>query len=182
MKIGYARVSRKKQNLSMQLHALRLDGCEKIFREKKSGVKQRPQLDIALASLRRGDTLVVWHLDRLGRDARELINLGYQLKRQGIELRSLTQNLDTTTPEGEYEFIMTCAQAQLERSRIARRTKAGLIEARRRGVKLGRPRSLSDRQVERARKLIERPDLCRADIAARFKVGRVTLWRALQAA
>jgi DNA invertase Pin-like site-specific DNA recombinase len=85
MKVGYARVSKKDQNLDLQLRPLKAEGCDRIFREKMSGKRwDRPELDAALRSLKKGDVLVVWHLDRLGRSARELVNLNYEFKCQGI--------------------------------------------------------------------------------------------------
>lgn len=180
MYIGYARVSTGEQNLDLQLLALKKAGCKKIFREKVSGkAKKRPMLDAALAALNHGDTLVVWHLDRLGRRARELLNLEYEFKCQGVELKSLTQNIDTTTADGEYHFHMTCANAQLESARISARTLAGLQAARLRGKFPGRPPCLKQKQIEAAQALIKKK-VPLADIAHQFKVGETTLRRALK--
>lgn len=179
MKVGYARVSKKDQNLDLQLRALRAEGCDRIFREKMSGKRwDRPELHAALQALRKGDILVIWHLDRLGRSARELLNLNYELKCQGIALKSLTQSIETETPDGEHHFIMTCANAQLERARIAQRTRAGLQAARLRGVKLGRPRALSAKQVARA-KAARISGHSVETLADRFKVGKTTMQRVL---
>lgn len=181
MKIGYARVSTKDQNLDLQILALRSAGCTKIFREKRSGrALSRPRLEDALASLRKGDALVFWHIDRLGRTARDLINLAYDLKERGIALRSLTQNLDTTTPDGAYNFVMDCANAERERARISMRTKAGLHATRLKGTKLGRPRCLNEKQVERARQLSTDRAVPVSLLARRFKTSEATIRRALR--
>jgi DNA invertase Pin-like site-specific DNA recombinase len=180
MKVGYARVSTKEQNLDLQLRALKAEGCGRIFREKMSGKRwDRPQLHAALRSLGKGDVLVVWHLDRLGRTARELINLNYEFKCQGIAIKSLTESLETETPDGEYNFTMSCAQAQRGRDLIALRTRAGLKAARIRGSKLGRPRRLKPTQVMRARTLAQTRGLSVEALAGRFKVGKATMQRAL---
>lgn len=179
MKVGYARVSKKDQNLDLQLRALKDEGCERIFREKMSSKRwDRPALHAALQLLGSGDMLVIWHLDRLGRSARELLNLNYELQCRGIALKSLTQFIETETPDGEHHFTVTCANAQLERARIAQRTKAGLHAARLRGVRLGRPRRLSAKQIVRAQEARIRGDSVEA-LAGRFKVGKTTMQRAL---
>jgi DNA invertase Pin-like site-specific DNA recombinase len=182
MRIGLARVSTKEQNLDLQLHALRASGCKKIFQEKGSGrAKHRPVLDAAIAALKPGDTLVVWHLDRLGRKARHLINLYYDLKGDGIEIASLTQSIETDTPEGEYGFIVACADAQRESGKISRRTKAGLEMARKRGSRLGRPRVLNKARIQRARRLLDKdPEWSIPKVAQVLSVSRTTLWRAIE--
>ncbi len=164
----------------MQLLALKKTGCKKIFQEKISGkALNRPALDAAIAALKKGDTLVVWHLDRLGRRARELINLEYEFKCRGVDLISLTQNIDTKTPIGEYHFHMTCANAQLESARISERTKAGMLAARLKGHVPGRPRCLSKKQIRQVRFLSREKHLPIATIADKFHVGETTIWRAL---
>lgn len=181
MYIGYARVSTKEQHLDLQILALKKAGCKRIFKEKISGkAKYRPALNSALEVLGRGDTLIVWHLDRLGRTARELINMEYGFKREGIELISLTQNIDTKTPIGEYHFHVTCANAQLESARISERTRAGLDAAKLQGRFPGRPRRLTEKQMQTARLLALEKHLTIAELAARFHVGQSTIWRALQ--
>lgn len=182
MRIGYARVSKKEQNLDLQLVALRLNRCNKIFQEKKSGYrKHRPVLDEAISALRPGDTLVVWNLDRLGRNARKMINLYYCLKDEGIAIASLTERIETDTPEGEYNFIVACADAQKESAKISRRTKAGLKAARERGAIFGRPRTISPRRLIRARRLLEEnEDRTIPQVARIMSVNRTTLWRALE--
>ena len=181
MRIGHARVSTKEQNLELQLFALQKAGCKKIFQEKTSGRAQRtPALEAALAVLKRGDTLVFWHIDRLGRNARSLINLEYELKLRGVALVSLTQNIDTSTPKGELEFLESCVKAQGESVRISERTKAGMEVARSKGNYPGPRKCLNAKQVTVARflALTERQSL--AAIAKKLRCGKSTVWRALQ--
>lgn len=181
MYIGYARVSTKEQHLDLQILALKKAGCKRIFKEKISGKsKRRPALNAVLSLLSRGDTLVVWHLDRLGRTARELINMEYRFKHEGIELISLTQNIDTKTPIGEYHFHVTCANAQLESARISERTKAGLDAAKLQGKLPGRPRRLNEKQAQIARFMAIERRMTIAALATHFRVGQATIWRALQ--
>lgn len=179
MRIGYARVSTKEQNLDLQLLALKADGCRRVYQERISGrAKHRPVLAEALAVLKPGDTLVIWHLDRLGRTTRELINLYYDFKDQGIEIASLTQRIDTECPEGEHAFIVSCADAQLESAKISRRTKAGLAAARQRGAILGRPRALHGARLRRAKKLFKIKHSV-PEVAVALSISRTTAWRSL---
>jgi DNA invertase Pin-like site-specific DNA recombinase len=151
--IGYARVSRSEQNLDLQLDALRAAGCDRI--EQDHGVSGsttvRLGLDCALASLNRGDTLVTWRLDRLGRSLPHLIEIVAGLRERGVAFRSLTENIDTSTAAGELIFHIFGSLAQFERSLIRERTMAGLEASRLRGKAPGRPRSLSASQAEHAR-------------------------------
>ncbi len=103
MLLGYARVSTDEQNLALQTDALGRAGCDRIFSDKLSGSRlDRPGLAAALSHLRRGDTLVVWKLDRLGRTVRQLVEFVAELNDDGIEFRSLTDGIDTTTPAGRF--------------------------------------------------------------------------------
>ena len=140
MVIGYARVSTKEQNLNMQLDALRQRGVERIFEEKMSGkITDREQLNEALKILRRGDTFVVWKLDRLGRTAKQLIDLMDDFNKNGVDFISVQDKIDTTTPLGRFVFMVLCGIAQMERETIAERTQKGLESARARGRVGGRP-------------------------------------------
>ncbi|MCB4615233.1 recombinase family protein [Enterobacter asburiae] len=135
MLIGYARVSRDKQETALQLDALDKAGCQRVYVEKLSGAStERPELERCLDTLREGDTLIVWHLDRLGRSIKDLIEIVSSLKRQGIGFRSLTQSdIDTTTANGALVFHVFAALAEYERARLQERTRAGLEAARARG-------------------------------------------------
>lgn len=144
MKIGYARVSTKDQNLSLQLDALEKEGCEKIFQEKATGGNDdREELKKLLEHLREGDLVVIWKLDRLGRSLRDLVNLVTDIQAKGAGLKSLNDSIDTTTPQGKLTFHLFAALAEFEREIIKERTKAGLESARARGRIGGRPRGLS---------------------------------------
>ncbi|WP_234733250.1 recombinase family protein [Tellurirhabdus bombi] len=139
MLIGYARVSTTDQNPELQLDALKAAGCERIFIDKSSGTKaERPELSKLKEQLRRGDVMVVWRLDRLGRSLQHLISWIDFLQIEGVEFRSLTEMLDTSTPTGKLVFHVTGAFAEFERNIIVERTNAGLKAARARGRKGGR--------------------------------------------
>jgi DNA invertase Pin-like site-specific DNA recombinase len=147
MKIGYARVSTHEQNLDLQRDALTHAGCEKVIEDTASGgTAQRDGLAKARELLRRGDVLVVWRLDRLGRSLRHLIELMTELEGQGIGFQSITESIDTTSPGGKLVFHIFGALAEFERNLIRERTRAGLEAARARGRKGGRARKLGDKQ------------------------------------
>lgn len=127
MLIGYVRVSTNDQNTDLQRNALNCAGCELIFEDKISGTKsERPGLKKLLRTLSAGDTLVVWKLDRLGRSMRHLVVLVEELRERGINFRSLTDSIDTSTPMGRFFFHVMGALAEMERELIVERTKAGL--------------------------------------------------------
>ena len=147
MFIGYARVSTQDQTPQLQLDALKVAGCERSFVEKASGAQRdRPELQAALGYMRSGDTLVVWKLDRLARSLKQLIETVESLENKKIGFRSLTENIDTTTPGGRLTFHLFAALAEFERSIIKERTMAGLAAARSRGRKGGRPPSLNAKE------------------------------------
>ena len=180
MMIGYARVSTEDQNLDMQRRALEAAGCGQIFEDRVSGVAvRRPGLDRAFRALTEGDMLVVWRLDRLGRSLPHLIELIQTLGNTGCGFRSLTENIDTTTPGGRLIFHVMGALAEFERSLIQERTRAGMAAAKRRGVVIGRRKALSTAQILQARKMIECGEDT-ASVARSLKVGRSTLYRALK--
>jgi DNA invertase Pin-like site-specific DNA recombinase len=144
MRVGYARVSTKDQNLDLQVDALQKEECEEVFREVASGAKTaRPVLDDLLSRLRAGDVLVIWKLDRLGRSLKHLVTLATELMEQEVGLISLNDPIDTTTPQGRLVFNIFASLAEFERDLIRERTQAGLKAARARGRKGGRPRGLS---------------------------------------
>ncbi|MAW79365.1 MAG: hypothetical protein CMI63_03950 [Parvularcula sp.] len=145
MQIGYARVSTIDQNLDLQIEALKSAGCEKIYEDEGvSGAKaSRPGLEELLKHLQRGDVLIVWKLDRLGRSLRHLIDLIGMFEERGIGFTSLSDGIDTTTPLGKLFFHISGAFGEYERNLISERTKAGMEAARARGVRLGRPPKLT---------------------------------------
>jgi DNA invertase Pin-like site-specific DNA recombinase len=157
MLIGYARVSTHDQTLNLQQDALEKAGCTKIFTDTASGAKtERKGLDQALTYVRKGDTLVVWRLDRLGRSLPHLITTMTDLEERGIGFKSLTENIDTTTSGGKLIFHIFGALAEFERNLIRERTQAGLTAAKARGKKGGRPQALTARQLGIAQDLYEK--------------------------
>jgi DNA invertase Pin-like site-specific DNA recombinase len=154
--IGYARVSTAEQNLEMQTEALKRAGVhpDALHVEKVSGAAaNRPVLEWALDELREGDTFVVWKLDRMARSLTDLLNKMEQLKKSGASFRSLTEQIDTTTPGGRLIFHVMGAIAEFERDLIRERTRAGVKAAVERGVKFGRDPMLSTAQIKQAQKL-----------------------------
>ena len=151
MKFGYARVSTQDQNLSMQITALQKFGCEIIYSEKRSGVKQRPELEKMINIIRTGDIVVIWKIDRLARSLSELIAVSELFKSKGVDLVSIDGSVDTTSAFGRMFFQITGAFAEFERNLIIERTKAGLEEAKRRGVKFGRRKGLTPEGLKKAR-------------------------------
>jgi DNA invertase Pin-like site-specific DNA recombinase len=178
MLIGYARVSTHEQTLNLQRDALTTAGCSKIFTDAASGAKtERNGLDAALAYVRKGDTLVVWRLDRLGRSLPHLITTMTDLEERAIGFKSLTENIDTTTSGGKLIFHIFGALAEFERNLIRERTQAGLTAARARGKKGGRPNALTDRQISIARSLYKDPNTSIPEICRTLKISRATFFR-----
>ena len=177
-RIGYARVSTAEQNLLLQHDALAGVGCETVFEDHTSGAKaERPGLAQALAYLRRGDVLVVWKLDRLGRSMAHLIDTVRGLEAKGVGFRSLTEGVDTTTPGGTLVFHIFGALAQFERDLIRERTQAGLAAARARGRQGGRRKTLTPKQIALVQKLYADQTTPIGDICKSFHISRMTLWR-----
>jgi len=181
VKYGYARTSTGDQTTALQIAALKGARCSHVFEDQgiSGATVRRPALERCLKSLRAGDTLVVWKLDRLGRSLRDLILLLDDLAERGVRFQSLTESIDTQTPVGRAMWQMIGVLAELERSLIAERTRAGVKAAQRRGVKFGRKRKLSAAQIAHARELLEKGE-SRQYVADLFRVGRVTLYRALR--
>ena len=177
MLIGYARVSTADQNLALQYDALKAAGCERIFEDKVSGSRaERVGLNQAIDMLRKGDTLVVWKLDRLGRSVGKLVETVEKLEKQGIDFKSLTDSIDTSTPSGRFFFHVMASLAQMERELIAERTKAGLEAARLLGRKGGRKRKMSESKVESAKKLLA-SGVSPKDVAKNLGISVPTLYR-----
>jgi DNA invertase Pin-like site-specific DNA recombinase len=177
MLIGYARVSTQEQDFALQTDALEKAGCKKIFSDKLSGAKaDRPGLQEALEYLRKGDSLVVWRLDRLGRSLTDLIETVTNLEDQGIGFQSLTESIDTTTSGGKLIFHIFGALAEFERNLIRERTKAGLEAARARGRKGGRPRVLDGNKMELAFRLYDEKKNSIKEICQIVGVSKPTLY------
>ena len=179
--IGYARVSTGDQDVALQLDALQKAGCDQIFQDQASGAKtDRPGLAEALVHARKGDILVVWKLDRLGRSLPHLIETVTELERRKVGLRSLTESIDTTTPGGRLIFHVFGALGQFERDLIRERTRAGLSAAAARGRKGGRKPVVTADKLERAKTLMSQ-GLNVREAAARLKIGKSALCEALAA-
>ena len=181
MQIGYARVSTEDQNLDLQNDALKQAGCDKIIEEKASGAKtDRAGLDEVLSFLRKGDTLVVWKLDRLGRSLQHLIQVVNQLREKGIYFRSIQESLDTSSSGGKLIFHIFGALAEFERDVIRDRTMAGLAAARARGRVGGRPKIMTDKKVRLAKTLLADHTNTIDDVCETLGVSRATLYRYLK--
>src|ERR687891_965386 len=181
MLIGYARVSTHEQTLNLQRDALTKEGCTKIFTDTASGAKaERKGLDEALDYVRKGDTLVVWRLDRLGRSLPHLISTMTDLEGRGIGFKSLTENIDTTTSGGKLIFHIFGALAEFERNLIRERTRAGLMAARARGREGGRPKALTGRKLNIAQDLYKNKENSIAEICRTLKISKPTFYRSIK--
>jgi len=177
MLIGYVRVSTNDQNTALQRTALECAGCELIFEDKISGkTSERPGLKRVLKTLGKGDTLVVWKLDRLGRSMRHLVLLVEELRDRDINFRSLTDSIDTSTPMGRFFFHVMGALAEMERELIVERTRAGLAAARAQGRVGGRRPKFTSEQWEQMGRLIAAGE-SRQRVALIFDAGLSTLYR-----
>lgn len=184
MKIGYARVSTADQNLRMQVDALKAEGCKHIYEEKISGSKtERKELQRMLETVRDGDTIVIWKLDRLGRSLKHLVELVSQLMEKGVGLKSLNDPIDTSTSQGRLIFNIFASLAEFERDIIRERTMAGLKAARVRGRRGGRPKGLSKEGIRTsilAASLYKGKESSISEICDALKISRPTLYKYLR--
>lgn len=181
MLIGYARVSTQDQSLELQRQALTKAGCQKIFEDHTSGIQlERAGLAKLREILREGDVLVVWKLDRLGRSVKQLVDLTAELHQQGIEFKSLTDSIDTSTPSGRFFFHVMASLAEMERELIVERTRVGLEVARQLGRRGGRKPKMTSSKIEAARKLLA-SGVPHKDVASNLGVSIPTLYRWLPA-
>ncbi|MEK4567036.1 recombinase family protein [Alkalihalobacillus sp. FSL R5-0424] len=181
MKVGYARVSTGLQNLDLQKDSLTTFGCEKIFVDKVSGVKKKREgLEEALEFVRSGDTLIVWRLDRLGRNMQELINVVNNLNENGISFHSLQENItmDKQNSTGQLMFHLFAAFAEFERNLILERSTAGREAARTRGRLGGRPEKFTEKDIEMLKTLANNGTPIK-DIAKMWNISRTTVYRYL---
>ena len=181
MKIGYARVSTGLQNLNLQEDRLNAYGCEKIFSDHISGSKsKRPGLDKAIEFARSGDTIVVWRLDRLGRNMEDLITLVNELNERGVSFHSLEENItmDKSSSTGQLLFHLFAAFAEFERNLILERSSAGRIAARARGRYGGRPEKLNKQDLTLLKTLYDNGTPIKT-IAEQWEVSRTTIYRYL---
>ena len=180
MIIGYARVSTQDQSPALQTDALVAACCEQVFHEKATGAtRERPELVACLRTMRKGDTLVVWKLDRLARSLKDLVEIIDDLQKRGVGFRSLTEAIDTTSTGGRLVFHIFGALAEFEHSLIRERTIAGLAAARARGRRGGRKLAMSKTDVRKAAAMLSDPAITKTEVARHFGVSRVTLNAAL---
>jgi DNA invertase Pin-like site-specific DNA recombinase len=180
MQIGYARVSTDQQDTKTQVKVLKESGCTRIFNETASGGRwDRPELHKALEQLRGGDVFVVWKLDRLSRSLKDLLTILEKITEADAGFRSLTENIDTTTPAGRMMMHMLGAFAEFERSMIRERTRSGLKAARERGRIGGRSSKLTAFQQTEAVNMVTTGQKSAADVARLFSVHRSNISRLL---
>jgi DNA invertase Pin-like site-specific DNA recombinase len=183
--VGYMRVSKAdgSQTTDLQRDALLAAGVDtdSLYEDRASGKNDdRPQLAACLKALRHGDTLVVWKLDRLGRDLRHLVNIVHDLTERGIGLKVLTGQgaaIDTTTASGKLVFGIFAALAEFERELISERTLAGLASARARGRSGGRPYKMTPAKVRLAMASMGKPETKVSDLCTELGITRQTLYR-----
>ena len=183
--MGYMRVSKAdgSQNTDLQRDALVVAGvdADALYQDHASGKKDdRPQLVACIKALREGDTLVIWKLDRLGRDLRHLVNVVHDLTQRGIGLKVLAGEgsaIDTSTSSGKLVFGILAALAEFERELIRERTLAGLAASRARGRRGGRPYKMTAAKIRLAMASMGQPDTTVSDLCKELGVSRQTLYR-----
>jgi DNA invertase Pin-like site-specific DNA recombinase len=182
MKFGYARVSKNDQSLDIQIEKLTAAGCDEIFQEKISGAKDdRTQLNLLIGKLRKGDSICVVRLDRLGRRMTKLIELINDFKAKGIEFIALENNIDTTNPMGMLIFTMCAAFAEMERELIKERVKAGLAAAHSKGRKGGRPKAMTSDKLKTLKSLVQSKNFSVTKICSIVGISRSVYYRAVSA-
>lgn len=181
-KIGYARVSTTDQNPQLQLDALDAEGCLRIYKDTATGTRaDRPQWILCLDNLHPGDTLVIWKIDRLGRNLRDLIDIVTTLDEREVGVLSLTNGIvDTTTAHGKLVFGMFALMAEYEAALIRERTQAGLIAARSRGRKGGRKPKMTPDLIGKAQRMYDARQFTMAEIAQSCGVTPMTIYRNIQ--
>ena len=182
MRFGYARVSTAEQNLDLQMDALRAAGCDEIVAEKQSGasIDNRPEFQRMRDKLRSGDTVVVWKLDRVGRNMPELVELVTEWERKGIKLECLTGDLNPATPAGKMMMWVFGALAEYEKALIKERADAGRVAALERGVRFGRPTTIDEETWERAEYLRVHKGRSLAAVCRELGINRRTYYRELE--
>ena len=182
MKIGYARVSTKEQDLSLQIDALKREGCEEIYKEKISGKKkERKELEELLSNIRKGDEVIVYSLDRLGRTRKQLLDLLDEFKEREIHFKSISEGyFDTTTPMGQAIFEIIAILKAMEVNVLSERTKAGLATARARGRNGGRPTGSHNKTKSGAAAHRYKQGIGIDEICNDLYISRSTLYRNLR--
>lgn len=182
MKLGYARVSTEEQNLALQIDALRAAGAERIFEDRgvSGAAVIKPAYSDLIRSSRPGDEIIIWKLDRLSRSLSTLMQELESFEEHGLGFRSLTEQIETVTPQGRLFFHVVGAFAQFERDVIRERTNAGLQAARRAGKKLGRPPTVTPEQWQEAKALMGEPhSMTPAAVARLLNVSRQAIYKRL---
>jgi DNA invertase Pin-like site-specific DNA recombinase len=181
MKFGYARVSKNDQSLDIQIEKLKKAGCDEIFAEKVSGAKDdRLKLNLLISKLRKGDAICVVRLDRLGRRMSKLIEMINDFKDKKIEFIALENNIDTTTSMGMLLFTMCAAFAEMERTLITERVKAGLDAAHSKGRKGGRPKSLNPDKQKKLQSLVKNKEFSVSEICNMVGISRSVYYRSIE--
>jgi len=184
MKFGYTRISTGDQNPDLQTDQLLAEGCDEIVCEVASGAKtNRPVLEGLLNKTRKGDVIVIWKLDRLGRSLKHLVDVVNTLMEKGVGLRSLQDPIDTTNAQGRLVFNIFASLAEFERDLIIERTQAGLSAARARGRTGGRPKGLSEAAQKKAlaaEALYKKGDMSVNEIADNLSISKATLYKYLR--
>jgi DNA invertase Pin-like site-specific DNA recombinase len=177
MRRGYARVSTKGQRLNLQVDALKLANCEKLYTDKASGARDdRPALKRCLQELAPGDTLVIWRLDRLGRSLAHLLTTIEGLSARGVGFESLMDRVDTTSATGRLVLHVLAAISQFERELTKERIAAGLQSAKDRGAVLGRRTVMTDDRTALVRNLLDAGESM-SQVARTLRISRATLYR-----
>lgn len=181
MKFGYARVSKNDQSLDIQVQKLQAAGCDEILMEKASGARDdRKELNRLLDKLRKGDTICVVRLDRLGRRMSKLIGMINEFKEKGVNFISLENHIDTTTPVGMVLFSMCAAFSEMERELIRERVKAGIDAAHKKGRKGGRPKALTPYKLITLKSLVKGGNLSVKKICELVGITRSVYYRSLK--
>ena len=179
--IGYVRVSIYEQNNELQMDALNALGCKKIYADRVSGAKaDRIELNKLKENIREGETVVVWKLDRMSRSLRDLIELIRFFDSKGVGLKSITENIDTTTPSGKLIFHIFGSMAEFERDLIRERTLAGLATARARGRNGGRPKITTVKQDEMIWKMYQDKTIPILTIIETFRISKSKLYKIVE--
>ncbi|MEW9576690.1 recombinase family protein [Bacillus toyonensis] len=179
MIIGYARVSTFDQNLDRQIHSLTQYGCDKIIKEKCTGMtRDRQGLEKLFDVIRKGDTIVVESISRLGRKTLDILHIIQQFEEMSIHFVSLTENMDTGNPTGKAMLQMLCVIAELERNLIAERVKEGLEASKKRGKKLGRPK-LEKEKISIALRMYDSKEYSIKEIVEATGISQGSLYRAI---
>ena len=171
-------MSTTEQHLDLQIVALKQAGCEKIYKEKKTGTHQnRPELQRMIDQLRKGDQVIIWKLDRLARYTRDMLDICERIGSAGASFRSLSETwADTTSPGGKMILTVFAGIAEFERDLIVERTASGRMAAQSRGVKFGRPSKLQPKQLVAIKSLLSQGKSVK-DVADAFNINPSTVYR-----